>query len=182
MVHVGGVLTADQLVGRLDPQIQDNALRSAQANLASLEVVLTEARLTFSRQQALLKDGWATRANFDDAQQKLLTVEAQVELRSGAGPDRARAAGLHHAVRRPARRCHRGRRRAGRGGSRRADGRAARHARTRRGSLTSEPRSKPTSAACSGVRSTPRSSAFRATTWSFTRLTLSAAMNLPSLK
>ncbi len=78
-VHVGDVLTADQLVARLDPQIQDNALRSAQANLASLEAVQTEARLTFSRQQQLLKDGWATRANFDDAQQKLLTVEAQVD-------------------------------------------------------------------------------------------------------
>ncbi len=78
-VHVGDVLTADQLVGRLDPQIQDNALRSAQANLASLEAVLTQARLTFERQQALLKDGWATRANFDDAQQKFLTVQAQVD-------------------------------------------------------------------------------------------------------
>ena len=78
-VHVGDVLTADQLVARLDPQIQDNALRSAQANLASMEAVLTQARLTFSRQQQLLKDGWATRANFDEAQQKLLTVQAQVD-------------------------------------------------------------------------------------------------------
>ena len=77
-VHVGDVLTADQLVARLDPQIQDNALRSAEANLASIEAVLTEARLTFSRQQQLLTDGWATRANFDEAQQKLLTVQAQV--------------------------------------------------------------------------------------------------------
>jgi RND family efflux transporter MFP subunit len=78
-VHVGDVLTADQLVARLDPQIQDNALRSAQANLASVEAVLTQARLTFQRQQQLLKDGWATRANFDEAQQKLLTVQAQVD-------------------------------------------------------------------------------------------------------
>ena len=77
-VHVGDVLTADQLVARLDPHIQDNALRSAAANLASMEAVLTQARLTFQRQQALLKDGWATRANFDEAQQKLLTVQAQV--------------------------------------------------------------------------------------------------------
>ena len=35
-------------------------------------------RLTFSRQQELLKEGWTTRANFDEAQQKLLTVQAQV--------------------------------------------------------------------------------------------------------
>ena len=73
------MLTADQLVARLDPQIQDNALRSAEANLASIEAVLTQARLTFSRQQQLLKDGWTTRANFDEAQQKLLSAQAQVD-------------------------------------------------------------------------------------------------------
>src|SRR5208282_3934814 len=32
-----------------------------------------------SRQQQLLKDGWTPRANFDEAQQKLLTAEAQVD-------------------------------------------------------------------------------------------------------
>ena len=41
--------------------------------------MLTQARLTFSRQQELLKDGWTTRANFDEAQQKLLTAQAQVD-------------------------------------------------------------------------------------------------------
>ena len=66
------MLNADQFVARLDPQIQDNALRSAEANLASIEAVLTQARLTFSRQQQLLKDGWTPRANFDEAEQKLL--------------------------------------------------------------------------------------------------------------
>ena len=78
-VHVGDVLKAGQVVARLDPQIQDNALRSAEANLASIEAVLTQARLTFSRQQELLKDGWTPRANFDEAQQKLLTAQAQVD-------------------------------------------------------------------------------------------------------
>ena len=33
-VNVGDVLQAGQLVARLDPQNQQNALRSAQANLA----------------------------------------------------------------------------------------------------------------------------------------------------
>jgi membrane fusion protein, multidrug efflux system len=78
-VHVGDVITLGQLVARLDPQNQQNALRSAQANLASAEAVLTQARQTFWRQQELLKDGWTTRANFDDAQQKLRTAEAQVD-------------------------------------------------------------------------------------------------------
>jgi multidrug efflux pump subunit AcrA (membrane-fusion protein) len=40
---------------------------------------LAQARLTFSRQQELLKNGWTPRANFDDAEQKLLTAQAQVD-------------------------------------------------------------------------------------------------------
>ena len=78
-VHIGDVLKPGQVVARLDPQIQDNTLRSAEANLASAEAVLTQARLTFGRQQQLLKDGWTTRANFDEVQQKLLSAEAQVD-------------------------------------------------------------------------------------------------------
>jgi len=78
-VNVGDVLKAGQVVARLDPQIQDNALRTAEANLASLKAVLTQARLTFTRQQELLKDGWTPRSVFDEAQQKLLTVQAQID-------------------------------------------------------------------------------------------------------
>jgi RND family efflux transporter MFP subunit len=78
-VNVGEKLTAGQVVATLDPKIQQNALRSAEANLASGRALLTQARLTFSRQQELLKDGWTTRANFDEAQQKLLTAQAQVD-------------------------------------------------------------------------------------------------------
>ena len=41
--------------------------------------MLTQARLTFGRQQELLKDGWTTRANFDEAQQSFETAQAQVD-------------------------------------------------------------------------------------------------------
>ena len=78
-VNVGDVLKAGQFVARLDPKDEENALRSAQGNLASLEALLTQARLTFWRQQELLKDGWTSRAKFDEAQQQLKTVEAQVD-------------------------------------------------------------------------------------------------------
>ena len=44
-VNVGDVVTAGQVVARLDPQNQQNSLRSAQADLASAEAVLTQARL-----------------------------------------------------------------------------------------------------------------------------------------
>ena len=39
-VHVGDVLKAGQLVAKLDPEIPDDALRSAEADLASLEATL----------------------------------------------------------------------------------------------------------------------------------------------
>ena len=78
-VNVGDMVTSGQVVARLDPQIQQNALRSVQANLASVQALLTQARLNFGRQQQLLKNGWTTRAKFDEAQQALLTVQAQVD-------------------------------------------------------------------------------------------------------
>ena len=76
---VGDVIAAGQVVARLDSQNEQNALRSAEANLASAQAALTQARLTFGRQQELLKDGWTSRARFDDAQEALRTAEAQVE-------------------------------------------------------------------------------------------------------
>jgi multidrug efflux pump subunit AcrA (membrane-fusion protein) len=41
--------------------------------------MLTQARLTFGRQQELLRNGWAPRARFDEAQQALQAAQAQVD-------------------------------------------------------------------------------------------------------
>lgn len=77
-VQVGDTLKAGQMVALLDPQNQQNALQSAQANLAAAEAALTEARLTFARQQELLKGGWTPRAKFDESRQAFLAAQAQV--------------------------------------------------------------------------------------------------------
>jgi RND family efflux transporter MFP subunit len=77
-VNVGDVLKPGQIVAELDPQNQQNALRTAQANLATVEAAVTQARLVFGRQQVLLPEGWTSRAKFDEAQQLLLGAEAQV--------------------------------------------------------------------------------------------------------
>jgi membrane fusion protein, multidrug efflux system len=79
LVNVGDVLKGGEIVAQLDPQNQQNTLRTAQANLASDEAALTQARLTFGRQQLLLVGGWTPRAKFDEAQQVLLGAEAQVD-------------------------------------------------------------------------------------------------------
>jgi RND family efflux transporter MFP subunit len=54
-------------------------LRSAQADLSSSEALLTQARLTFQRQQELLRRGLTARGDFDESQQKLRSAQAQVE-------------------------------------------------------------------------------------------------------
>ena len=76
---VGDVIAAGQVVARLDSQNEENALRSAEAGLAAAQAALTQARLTFGRQQELLKNGWTPRAKFDEAQEALRTAQAQVE-------------------------------------------------------------------------------------------------------
>jgi RND family efflux transporter MFP subunit len=78
-VNVGDRVKAGQLVARLDPLIQQNALRSAQANLSAAHGQLTEARNNFERQQALVIKGFTTRRQFDQAQQTLQTAEAKVD-------------------------------------------------------------------------------------------------------
>jgi RND family efflux transporter MFP subunit len=79
LVNMGDTVTAGQILGRLDARNQENMLRTAQASLLSAEAALTQARLTFSRQQELLKGGWTPRAKFDEAQQALATAQAQVD-------------------------------------------------------------------------------------------------------
>jgi RND family efflux transporter MFP subunit len=77
-VNVGDVLRPGEVVAELDPQNQQNALRTAQANLATVEAATTQARLTFARQAQLMPAGWTSRAKYDEAQQLLLGAEAQV--------------------------------------------------------------------------------------------------------
>ncbi len=78
-VNVGDTVAAGQLIGRLDPQIQENELRQAQANLSAAQSTLTQARNEFWRQKELLAKGFASTARFDQAQQAQMTAEAQVQ-------------------------------------------------------------------------------------------------------
>lgn len=79
LVGVGDTVTQGQVVARMDPSDQRNAEKSAKAHLSSAEASLTQARLTYGRQQELLKSGWTARARYDEAEQAFLSAKAQVD-------------------------------------------------------------------------------------------------------
>ena len=79
LVNIGDIVAPGQVVAKLDPQNQQNNLRSVQASLAAMQAQLVQARATFWRQQQLLKDGWTPRANYDEAEQALKSAQARVD-------------------------------------------------------------------------------------------------------
>ena len=76
---LGDRLESGEIVARLESQNERNALRAAKANLAAAEGQLTQARNHFERQDTLLKQGWTTRANHDQAKQAQQTAQSQVD-------------------------------------------------------------------------------------------------------
>jgi membrane fusion protein, multidrug efflux system len=86
-VNVGDRIAAGQLVARLDPQTEQNALSAAKATLAAARGEVSTARNAFERQEQLMAQGFTTRPRFDQAlqaqkaaQAKLEDTEAQFEL------------------------------------------------------------------------------------------------------
>jgi RND family efflux transporter MFP subunit len=78
-LKLGQQLKPGQIVARLEPQNELNTLRSAQANLAAAEGRLVQARNDFDRQEFLLKRDVASRAAFEDAQERLQTARSRVD-------------------------------------------------------------------------------------------------------
>lgn len=78
-VTVGDPVTPGQIVAKIEPQDYQNALRSAEADLASAQAVLANAQHAEGRQSELLSKGFATRAQYDQAEQQMKTAQAQVD-------------------------------------------------------------------------------------------------------
>lgn len=76
---VGDHVEPDEVLAKLDPQDELNALRSAQAALSAAEGQLVEARNNFDRQSQLMDRGFTTRVLFDQAQQNLRTAQSRVD-------------------------------------------------------------------------------------------------------
>jgi membrane fusion protein, multidrug efflux system len=79
LVNVGDQVAAGQVVARLDPEDDENALRAARAELAATQGQLVEAENNYERQSTLLRDGWTTRVRYDEARQTLETVQSGVD-------------------------------------------------------------------------------------------------------
>jgi RND family efflux transporter MFP subunit len=74
-VNVGDTVAPGQLVARLDPADEENALRSAEAALAAATGQLSEARLNFDRQRQLYERQFVARAALDRAEQVLTSAQ-----------------------------------------------------------------------------------------------------------
>jgi RND family efflux transporter MFP subunit len=79
LVNVGDQVEAGQVVARLDPEDDENALRAARAELAAAQGQLVEAANNYERQQTLLQDGWTTRVRYDEARQTRDTIRSRVD-------------------------------------------------------------------------------------------------------
>jgi len=78
-VNVGDRIAAGQLIARLDPQTEQNALTAAKAALSAARGEVSTARNAFERQDQLMAQGFTTRPRFDQALQAKNTAESALE-------------------------------------------------------------------------------------------------------
>lgn len=79
LVNVGDQVKPGQVMARLDPQNEQNAVRSAQAALSAANANLTQTRNQYDRQRQLLARGFTPRAQYEQAEQAFLNARSQVE-------------------------------------------------------------------------------------------------------
>jgi len=77
-VNVGDQVKPGQVVARLEPHDELNALRAAEAAVSAARAQFAEAQSNFDRQQTLLARDVASRAQFERAEQTLETARAQL--------------------------------------------------------------------------------------------------------
>jgi len=81
-IDVGSTVKKGELLARLDPQPRQQDLLAAKANYVSAQATLAKDQSTEVRQGKLLKDGYTTQANYDDALSALRTAQSQLDSAS----------------------------------------------------------------------------------------------------
>jgi len=79
LVNVGERVAAGQVIARLDPTNEENALRGARAMLSAVQAQLVEAQANYTRARELLRTGFGTRQRYDQAAQQLQTATSAVD-------------------------------------------------------------------------------------------------------
>jgi RND family efflux transporter MFP subunit len=83
-VDVGAEVEKGDLLATLDPTDQQNQLRSAEGDLASVQAQLINAQATARRQQQLFDRGVGSQAQLDAAQTDLKTTQASLDQAKAA--------------------------------------------------------------------------------------------------
>jgi RND family efflux transporter MFP subunit len=79
LVGVGDPVKPGQLVARLDPENEESALQSAQAQLSGAQARLAEARSFYMRLKGLVAENAISRSSFEQAEANFKSAETQVE-------------------------------------------------------------------------------------------------------
>lgn len=78
-VNVGDKVEPGQVLARLDPQNETNAVRLAEAAVSSARGNVTTTRDAFTRQQTLRTRGLNTRTDYDNARQAQVNAQSQLD-------------------------------------------------------------------------------------------------------
>jgi membrane fusion protein, multidrug efflux system len=78
-INVGDHVEPGQVVAKLEPQDELNALRTAQASVAAAQGQLNQAQSNYDRQKTLLARDIASRAQFEQAESAMKTARAQLD-------------------------------------------------------------------------------------------------------
>lgn len=79
LVNVGDTIAPGQVLARLDPQNEQNALRSAEAAVAAAQANLNHASNALDRQRQLLARGTVSRAAYEQAERAFLAAGSELD-------------------------------------------------------------------------------------------------------
>ncbi|MBP2295810.1 efflux RND transporter periplasmic adaptor subunit [Azospirillum rugosum] len=78
LVDVGQTVANGDLLARLDDQDQQNAVRSAESDVAAAQAFVEQSRTQEERQRTLLAQGFTTRVQYDNAQKRYAQAQAEM--------------------------------------------------------------------------------------------------------
>lgn len=78
--EVGDHVTPDTVLARIDPVQQNADVVAAEASVRSSEALVRQTTAAFERQKVLIKQGFTTQKDYDQAEEALRTAEGSLEV------------------------------------------------------------------------------------------------------